>query len=37
MGGDLTVQSAGPGRGAVFILELPLAQAPDPYQRAADG
>jgi signal transduction histidine kinase len=35
MGGDLTVQSAGPGRGAVFILELPLAQAPS--QRAADG
>jgi signal transduction histidine kinase len=27
MGGSLTVQSAGPGRGATFILELPL-QAP---------
>ncbi|OOG83021.1 histidine kinase [Pseudomonas sp. A25(2017)] len=35
MGGDLTVQSAGPGRGALFILELPLALAPS--QRAADG
>ncbi|MEX0164055.1 HAMP domain-containing histidine kinase [Pseudomonas brassicacearum] len=29
MGGDLTVQSAGPGRGALFILELPLASTPD--------
>ncbi|SEE02952.1 sensor histidine kinase [Pseudomonas kilonensis] len=35
MGGDLTVQSAGPGRGAVFILELPLALAPS--QHAASG
>ncbi|WPN63414.1 HAMP domain-containing sensor histidine kinase [Pseudomonas sp. P9_35] len=37
MGGDLTVQSAGPGRGAVFILELPLAQAPVLSQHAASG
>lgn len=37
MGGDLTVQSAGPGRGALFILELPLALAPGPSQRAAEG
>ncbi|WP_223472063.1 MULTISPECIES: sensor histidine kinase [unclassified Pseudomonas] len=37
MGGDLTVQSAGPGRGALFILELPLTQAPAPSQRVADG
>ncbi|CAI8969784.1 Histidine kinase [Pseudomonas brassicacearum] len=29
MGGDLTVQSAGPGRGALFILVLPLASTPD--------
>ncbi|WP_223523061.1 sensor histidine kinase [Pseudomonas sp. BF-RE-24] len=29
MGGDLTVQSAGPGRGALFILVLPLAPTPD--------
>ncbi|WP_053182975.1 sensor histidine kinase [Pseudomonas kilonensis] len=35
MGGDLTVQSAGPGRGAVFILELPLTLAPS--QHAASG
>ena len=28
MGGDLTVQSAGPGRGALFILVLPLASTP---------
>ncbi|WP_460319528.1 sensor histidine kinase [Pseudomonas ogarae] len=35
MGGDLTVQSAGPGRGALFILELPLALAPS--QHAASG
>ncbi|SDB32097.1 Histidine kinase-, DNA gyrase B-, and HSP90-like ATPase [Pseudomonas sp. NFACC23-1] len=37
MGGDLTAQSAGPGQGALFILELPLALALDPSQRAADG
>ncbi|BBP62287.1 HAMP domain-containing sensor histidine kinase [Pseudomonas sp. St316] len=37
MGGDLTVQSAGLGRGALFILELPLAQTPAPSQRAAQG
>ena len=37
MGGDLTVQSAGPGRGALFILELPLALAPDQSQHAASG
>lgn len=35
MGGDLTVQSAGPGRGALFSLELPL--TPDHSQRAANG
>ena len=37
MGGDLTAQSAGPGKGALFILELPLAVAPGQSQRAADG
>ncbi|AEV65703.1 ATP-binding protein [Pseudomonas ogarae] len=37
MGGDLTVQSAGPGRGALFILELPLTLAWDPSQHAASG
>ncbi|WP_431080713.1 sensor histidine kinase [Pseudomonas thivervalensis] len=37
MGGDLTVQSAGPGRGALFILELPLVMTPDPSQHAASG
>lgn len=37
MGGDLTVQSAGPGRGALFILELPLALSPAPSQHAAMG
>ena len=37
MGGDLTVQSAGPGRGALFILELPLAPARDPSQWAVEG
>lgn len=37
MGGDLTAQSAGPGKGALFILELPLAVAMGQSQRAADG
>ncbi|MCM2463162.1 HAMP domain-containing histidine kinase [Pseudomonas sp. CG7] len=37
MGGDLTVQSAGPGRGALFILELPLALSPAPSQHVARG
>ncbi|MET3453829.1 sensor histidine kinase [Pseudomonas kilonensis] len=37
MGGDLTVQSAGPGRGALFSLELPLALTPDQAQRAANA
>lgn len=37
MGGDLTAQSAGPGRGALFSLELPLALTPAHSQRAADG
>jgi signal transduction histidine kinase len=35
MGGDLTAQSAGPGSGALFSLELPL--TPAPSQRAAEG
>ncbi|AMZ73677.1 MULTISPECIES: sensor histidine kinase [Pseudomonas] len=37
MGGDLTAQSAGPGQGALFILELPLALTPAPSQRVAGG
>jgi len=37
MGGELTAQSAGPGKGALFILELPLALTPAPSQRAAGG
>jgi len=37
MGGDLTVQSAGPGRGALFTLELPLALTPAPSRRTAKG
>ncbi|MGX1171976.1 sensor histidine kinase [Pseudomonas sp. R151218B TE3479] len=37
MGGDLTVQSAGPGKGALFILELPLALVQGASQRAASG
>ncbi|SDA92785.1 Histidine kinase-, DNA gyrase B-, and HSP90-like ATPase [Pseudomonas sp. NFACC15-1] len=37
MGGDLTAQSAGPGRGALFILELPLVLTPAPSQQAAGG
>ncbi|MCJ8203636.1 HAMP domain-containing sensor histidine kinase [Pseudomonas sp. RGM2987] len=37
MGGDLTVQSAGPGKGALFVLELPLASSQDQPQRAASG
>ncbi|SCW43975.1 MULTISPECIES: sensor histidine kinase [unclassified Pseudomonas] len=37
MGGDLTAQSAGPGQGALFILELPLALTPEPFQHAASG
>ncbi|WP_207284020.1 sensor histidine kinase [Pseudomonas sp. FW300-N2F2] len=37
MGGDLTAQSAGPGRGALFILELPLVLTPAPSQRTAGG
>lgn len=37
MGGELTVQSAGPGKGALFTLELPLALAQGQSQRAASG
>lgn len=37
MGGDLTAQSAGPGKGALFILELPLALVQGASQRAASG
>jgi len=37
LGGDLTVRSAGPGRGALFILELPLALTPDQAQRVASA
>ncbi|WP_413793187.1 MULTISPECIES: sensor histidine kinase [unclassified Pseudomonas] len=37
MGGELTAQSAGPGKGALFILELPLALAQDASQWAASG
>lgn len=37
MGGELTAQSAGPGKGALFVLELPLALTPVPSQRAAGG
>ena len=37
MGGELTVQSAGPGKGALFTLELPLALAQGQSQRAACG
>ncbi|MFL7965653.1 sensor histidine kinase [Pseudomonas kielensis] len=37
MGGDLTAQSAGPGKGALFILELPLALVQGTSQRAASG
>ncbi|WP_260957176.1 sensor histidine kinase [Pseudomonas citri] len=34
MGGELTVQSAGPGQGALFVLELPMALDQDPCLRA---
>ena len=37
LGGDLTVRSAGPGRGALFILELPLSLTPDQAQRVASA
>ncbi|KHK64954.1 sensor histidine kinase [Pseudomonas frederiksbergensis] len=37
LGGDLTVRSAGPGSGALFILELPLALTPDQAQRVASA
>ncbi|SFW39236.1 MULTISPECIES: sensor histidine kinase [Pseudomonas] len=37
MGGELTAQSAGPGKGALFILELPLALAQGASQWAASG
>lgn len=37
MGGELTVQSAGPGKGALFTLELPLALAQGQSPRAASG
>lgn len=37
MGGDLTAQSAGPGKGALFILELPLALVQGAPQRAVSG
>lgn len=37
MGGELTAQSAGPGQGALFILELPQAQTPEQSQHAASG
>lgn len=37
MGGELTGQSAGPGKGALFTLELPLALAQGQSQRAASG
>ncbi|UZE17810.1 HAMP domain-containing histidine kinase [Pseudomonas sp. B21-054] len=37
MGGELTAQSAGPGKGALFILELPLALVQDPSPRVASG
>ena len=37
MGGELTVESAGPGKGALFTLELPLALAQGQSQRAASG
>ncbi|ROM74142.1 histidine kinase [Pseudomonas brassicacearum] len=37
MGGELTAQSAGPGKGALFTLELPLALVQDPSPRAASG
>ncbi|SEN80070.1 sensor histidine kinase [Pseudomonas sp. NFACC39-1] len=37
MGGELTVQSAGPGKGALFTLELPLALAHGQSPRAASG
>ncbi|WP_434570952.1 sensor histidine kinase [Pseudomonas sp. Z3-8] len=35
MGGDLTVQSAGPGKGALFALELPITLVPGQSQKAA--
>ncbi|MBC3364864.1 HAMP domain-containing sensor histidine kinase [Pseudomonas sp. SWRI154] len=35
MGGDLTVQSAGPGEGALFALELPITLVPGQSQKAA--
>ena len=37
LGGDLTVRSAGPGSGALFILELPLSLTPDQAQRVASA
>ncbi|MBC3346653.1 GHKL domain-containing protein [Pseudomonas sp. SWRI196] len=37
MGGELTVRSAGPGKGALFTLELPLALAQGQSPRAASG
>jgi len=37
MGGDLAVQSAGPGQGALFILELPIVTVSGQSQQIASG
>lgn len=37
MGGDLVVRSAGPGQGALFILELPIVTVAEPARQSLSG